>query len=167
MKRQTIRLTIFLSVILLIVLVATQIFWVSKAYNLQEKQFTYDITYALKNVARQVLLHNNYSAQLIGPVKQISPNAFRVSINDTLHPYYLESMLKSEFRQREINIDFEYSIYDCFTDSVVYTSFASTKELSVQSDKITQTPIKWEKDGFFPVNRFFCITGPWFLKIWS
>ena len=148
MNRNTIRIIIVLASVLLIGLVTTQIFWVSKAYKLEQKQFDHDITEALKNVGREILIHNNDSSFLVDPIKKVTENYFQVAINDTLNPFYLESLLKSEFLKQELNIDFEYGIYDCFSDSVI---FKKTITLAVDgSNSETSAPqIKWDRDGHY------------------
>lgn len=148
MKRKTIRNIIILAALLLISLIATQIIWVGKAYDLQEKQFNYDVQDALKNVVKQIMQHKKDSSLLIEPVKQISANQFNVSINDTLHPYYLESLLNKEFRNHQINISYEYAIYDCFTDSVVYSKLVTSGD-SVEIANQPVSPMQWEKDGHY------------------
>ena len=151
MKRQNIRLLMALGVALLIGLSVTQIYWVGHAYNAQEQNLDLQIKFALTKVAKQILEHRNDSSVLIDPVKQVSANYFTVATNDTLHPYYLESLVATEFLQRGIDLDFEYSIYDCFTDSVVFTGFYS------ESNAAEPDPpnINWDQDGhyfgvFFP-----------------
>ena len=157
MNRTFIRFLILISSTLLIGLLGTQVFWVKKAYDFQEHQFDHNITEALKVVAQEILNHHNDSAILIDPVKQVYENYFQVSINDTIHPYYLESLLKSEFKKQEINANFEYGIYDCFSDSVVFK-----KAIMIAGDNkehLTKAPqIKWTRDGhyfgvFFPEKK--------------
>ncbi|MBL4624480.1 MAG: HAMP domain-containing histidine kinase [Flavobacteriales bacterium] len=148
MNRNTIRIIIVLASILLIGLVTTQIFWVSKAYNLEQKQFDHDITEALKNVGQEILVHSNDSSVLVDPIKKVTENYFQVAINDTLNPFYLESLLKSEFKKQEINIDFEYGIYDCFSDSVVFKK--AIMLAADGSNAETSAPqIKWDRDGHY------------------
>jgi two-component system phosphate regulon sensor histidine kinase PhoR len=120
-KRNSIRIIVLLASVLFAGLVLTQVFWVRKAYTLQERQLDYDITKSLKNVAQQILIHNQDSAQLYDPVEQVSDKVFRVRIQESLEPVYLESLLSLEFRKEEINLEFEYSIYDCFNDSVLFS----------------------------------------------
>ena len=133
---------------LLIGLVTTQIFWVSKAYKLEQKQFDHDITEALKNVGREILIHNNDSSFLVDPIKKVTENYFQVAINDTLNPFYLESLLKSEFLKQELNIDFEYGIYDCFSDSVIFKK-AITLAVDGSNSETSAPQIKWDRDGHY------------------
>lgn len=148
MKRKTIRNIIILAAMLLLSLVVTQILWVGKAYDLQEKQFNYDVKDALKNVAQQILRHKKDSSVFIDPVKQISSNQFNVAINDTLHPYYLESLLNKEFSKHQINISYEYAIYDCFTNSVVFSKLVTSGD-SNETGEPNLSEMKWEKDGHY------------------
>lgn len=141
-----------LGVVLLIGLSITQIYWVGHAYNAQEQNLDLEIKFSLTSVAQQILEHRNDSSVLIDPVKQVSANYFTVATNDTLHPYYLESLLAAEFKKREIDLDFEFSIYDCFTDSVVFKGF-HTEILGAEEPELPQ--INWDQDGhyfgvFFP-----------------
>ena len=167
MTRRTIRNIIILATVLLIGLVASQIFWIRKAYDINEKQFNHDVTYALKNVVRQILVHNKDSSIIADPVSQISPNYFRVSLNDTLHPFYLESLLKNEFLKQEINTTFEYSIYDCFTDEVAYVNSVFLEEDHAETPP--QSPdFAWKNDAhyfgvFFPEKGKHLISR---MKFW-
>jgi len=146
MKRDTIRIIVILAVMLLIGLVSTQIFWVRKAYQLQVRQIDYDITMSLKNVARQILIHNNDSSQIFDPVEQVSENVFRVRIQEAIDPDYLQSLLGFEFQNEEINLDYEYSIYDCFNDSVV---FSRTVGMGSEPENAEEASFDWQKDAHY------------------
>ena len=168
MNRKTIRTIIFLAIISLIGIVATQIFWVKNAYNLQEKHFNDRVHIALTNVTVDLLDINQDESELFNPVKQVSSNYYTVMINDTVNPYLLETLLRNEFVQRNINIDFEYVIYDCFTDSIVfgdYISLDDNEKVNVQSKSYN---MKWDKDGhyfgiFFPSKESYILSkmGIW------
>lgn len=148
MNRQTIRVIISLAVVLLIGLITTQIFWVQKAYQLQEEQMDYDITQSLKRVAQQVLLANNDSTQLYDPIEQVSPELFRVRIRESIQPYYLQTLLENEFRNAEINLDFEYALYDCFTDSVVFRK-SVLDGTSYQKTESKAAEVNWTDDAHY------------------
>jgi two-component system phosphate regulon sensor histidine kinase PhoR len=161
-KRSSIRLIIILAAMLIIGLVVTQILWVKKAYEVQEIRLNYDITKALRNVVEEIMLHRNDSTSIYDPVKQLNPKLFKVSINDTLHPYYLESLLKNELAKMEIKLDFEYSIYDCFNDSVVYTNTINEGQILVDTENPSAN-ISWERDAhyfsvYFPNKEKFVLS---------
>ena len=71
MNRKTIRTIILLATLSLIGIVATQIFWVRNAYNLQEKQFNDRVHIALTNVTHELLTINKDKSTLINPGRVI------------------------------------------------------------------------------------------------
>jgi len=168
MNRRTIRIIIFLATLSLIGIIATQLFWVKNAYNLEEKQFNERVHLALNNVTHSLLSINKDEAEIINPVKQISSNYFITTINDTVHPYLLETLLKNEFIERNINVDFEYVIYDCFTDSIVFGDFISLDKQEQDQLQSKSYNIKWDRDGhyfgvYFPTKQSYIINemGIW------
>ena len=153
MNRKTIRIIIFLATFSLIGIVATQIFWVKEAYNIQEKQFNERVRVALNNVTNDLLSIHKDESELFNPVKQVSSNYFVTLINDTVNPYLLENLLKNEFTERNIKIDFEYVIYDCFTDSIVFGDYASLDAEEQGQLQSKSYNMEWDRDG-----HYFCIT---------
>lgn len=169
MNRKTIRTIIFLAVFSLIGIIATQMFWVKNAYNLQEKQFNDRVHVALTNVTHDLLDINEDESTLINPVKRISSNYYTVMINDTVNPYLLETLLRNEFVQRNIKIDFEYVIYDCFTDSIVFGDYISLEKGEKDNLQSKSYNIKWDKDGhyfgiFFPTKSTYILSK---MGIWA
>jgi two-component system, OmpR family, phosphate regulon sensor histidine kinase PhoR len=158
MSRSTIRIIIFLAAAIFIGLVSTQIVWVKRAYQIADQQKKHEIELALIDVVQSIQLHSGDSTFLIDPVKLVSQNFYRVQINEELQPFYLENMLRTEFLNREINHDFQYSIYNCFNDSVVFTKIVSNEE-DLES-QVSQAPsVQWDDDGhyfsvFFPTLHF-------------
>lgn len=113
-----------------------------------EKQFNDRVVMALTAVTEQILSITKDPSDLYDAVKQERPNYFAVTINDTLHPYLLESLLQKEFSRRNINDDFEYGIYDCFTDSIVYGNYVSQDTVGTDSVQHS-TLLKLDKDGHY------------------
>jgi two-component system phosphate regulon sensor histidine kinase PhoR len=107
------------AVIALSGIVVTQIYWVRRAYSLQEKEFNDRVVIAMSAVVDRIQEANHDSA-FVEPVSQPHSKYFVANINDTLHPYFLETLLREEFQTLNLKEDFEYAIYDCFSDSVVY-----------------------------------------------
>lgn len=168
MNRASIRTIIFLATISLVGIIATQFFWVKNAYNLEEKQFNESVHFALRNVSRKILKINKDESELVNPVKQISSNYYIAFINDTVHPYLLETLLKKEFTARNINTDFEYVIYDCFTDSIVFDDYVSINSEDKSKLQSQSYQMKWDKDGhyfgvYFPSKRTYIVNE---LGIW-
>jgi two-component system phosphate regulon sensor histidine kinase PhoR len=141
-------IVIVLATITLFGLFAVQAFWVKKAINMADKQFNDRAVIALSTVAQELKTINNDSSYIPDPVVQVSSNYFVVKMNDTLHPYLLESILIREFEAIHFKEDFEYGIYDCFTDSIVYGNVVSFNENENKKNS-SNLPIRWDRDGHY------------------
>lgn len=167
MNRKTIRIIIFLALFTVIGIFSFQVFWVQKAFNVQEKQFNDRVHVALTNVVQEVQKLNKDSADLYEPVKQITSNYYLAFTNDTLHPYLLENLLKSEFKEKNLDYDFEYIVYDCFNDSIVFGNYV---DLNSEEKKLVQTSTgtNWNKAShyfgvYFPAKELYIFNE---LGIW-
>jgi two-component system phosphate regulon sensor histidine kinase PhoR len=118
-----------------------------KAFDLREREFNDRVNIALRSVAEEIMELNKDSSD-VPPVRQLSSNYFIVSTNDTLHPYLLESLLDAEFRSRNLKTNFEYSIYDCFTDSLVFGGAVMLSEEPTYAAEPRVIP-KWERDSHY------------------
>lgn len=150
MNNKSIKLIVILATLVLSGLLIVQFYLINQAYVLQEKQFSYDVTQSLKNVVLQILLNDEDSSQYYDAVTQVEKNLFKVSISEPLHPFYLETLLKNEFKKQEINLDFEYSIYDCFNDSVVFTQVV-TEDMALKNkeEESASANIEWDDEGHY------------------
>ena len=165
--------------------IATQVKEVAiqeKEDSLNIKQFSEQAHIALRNVLQEISSHASDSSDLYGAVKQLRSNYFSVDINEELHPYYLETLLKREFYDQSIHQNFQYGIYDCFTDSIVFGNlikFTKDSLYAPVSDTltgITSPQLSWKKDGhyftvYFPdmVNKSMEATemlgSPWIFMV--
>lgn len=169
MKRRYIRLLILFATISICGIISFQLFWVNRAYNFQEKQFNNRVHVALTSVASQIKKINNDSSEIYEPVKQITSNYFIVSINDTLHPFLLENLLTQEFSERNLEYNFEYVIYDCFSDSIV---FGKSVDLDAEQKNYVYNVSendKWREEShyfgvYFPDKRSYLMGE---MEIWT
>lgn len=126
MKRNSIGFVIIMATISVVGILLIQFFFLKNSYDLNEKQFHQLTTSALRSVASQI---NEYNAKLyhklaksneVGPVEQISNNYYVVNVNDVIDPSLLEHFLETEFKKRNLNLTFEYAIYDCNTQKMIH-----------------------------------------------
>jgi len=162
MGRRAIATLMLLATLSVIGVVLIQLLWLRQASKYRreqvelnkeqatqlEKQFNDRVVIALTDVTEQILSITKDPSDLYDAVKQERPNYFAVTINDTVHPYLLEAMLRKEFSRRNIQEDFEYGIYDCFTDSIVYGNYVTAGGVDV--DTVTHSELqKLDKDGHY------------------
>lgn len=88
----------------------------------------------------------------MSPVKQLSGNYFIVNVNDVIDANVLEYYLKEELSKRNITADFEYGIYDCSTDEMVYGDYISFKDKSTPVDDTTLQ--KYDEFNYYFGVRF-------------
>jgi two-component system, OmpR family, phosphate regulon sensor histidine kinase PhoR len=163
MRRRTIATLILLATASMVGVVFTQVIWLDQLLRvkreqqqLQEeqrkqdaKQFNDRVTIALTSVTEQLLSLNQDPSDLYDAVEQERPNYFAVAINDTVHPYLLEALLRKEFKRRNITDDFEYGVYDCFTDSIVYGNYVSLTEVVNADTMKHSTLLELDNDGHY------------------
>ena len=123
---------------------------------------------ALTNVVHEVQKMNNDSAAIYEPVKQITSNYYLAFTNDTLHPYVLENLLINEFKNKNLDYDFEYILYDCFNDSIVFGNFVGLESEAKNTVIKATKGNSWTKVShyfgvYFPDKDFYIIDE---LGIW-
>ena len=123
MKSNTIRWVIIGAAISVIGIVFTQIYWVRKAFTLEEEQFEQGVKTSLYNTAKKLSDYNQSVMPSQNPVKQLSSNYFIVNVNDVIDANLLEFYLKDEFGKRNLHADFDYAIYDCYRRNGVWSVY--------------------------------------------
>ena len=166
MKQKSIRLVIWFGALALIAVVVMQFFWINKSIQTQNKtitiqkinlqienqQFENRVLIALTSVRDKLISLNDEAAEFyLDPVKQITKDYFVVSFYDTLPPKVLENHLIEEFKQQHLQEIFEYGIYDCFSDSIIYDKYVglSSNDNLNESSSIKGVQYKWDHDGHY------------------
>lgn len=151
MKNRTIQIITLLAIISMAGIVVLQIFWFRKAFDVHEKEFDQRVFTSLQRVAEQLLQMNNQQIPNVRLVDQLSGNYFVVSVNGEIDTKVLESLLKAEFRSRDLTSDFEYGVYDCNHQKLVYGNYVSFKEDETQ--RAPRELPQWKNDlYYFSVN---------------
>ncbi len=164
MKSKSIQIIVVLSCIALAGLLVNQYFWISKESKIESNivdltyknvqfeklQFENKVTLALISVRDNLIsLNNEASGLYLDPAKQITSNYFVVSFYDTLNPTILGTFLVQEFEQYGITEEFEYGIYDCFSDSIIYDQYVGLSDERCEMCKSQDPQYKWDHDGHY------------------
>jgi len=128
MKNRAIRNIAILGSVAIAGIISVQIYWISQALNLQQKQFQEDVFISLKRVAERISEYNQMDFPVANPVKQISSDYYIVNIREVIDANILELYLRNEFGEMNIQTDYEYAIYDCSSERMVYGEYVSIKE---------------------------------------
>ncbi len=124
MNRKAFRIVIVLAAVSIAGILVVQLFWVSRAFDLRHKQFSHNVNIALLNAVTS-LCELNGNEIPVDPVEQLATNYFIVNLNNKISPTTLESVLRSEFSKREVVSDFEYGIFDCANEEMVYGDYVA------------------------------------------
>jgi two-component system phosphate regulon sensor histidine kinase PhoR len=176
MKFKSINTVVILGIISLVSILVVQLTWIRKTIDIQrtsiaiqekedslnQKQFSKDVHVALRNVLRDVYKEKGDSSDFTDVVKQVRSNYFVVDINEEINPYkletllyYLETLLTREFYSQTIHQDFQYGIYDCFRDSIVFGNLIKYDKVSGYvhaKDSLgnaTSEKLSWKQDGHY------------------
>lgn len=127
---------IVVGLVAIVGILIVQLLWTRQAYSIEEKKFSQRVHIALLEVARKLYEGNDADAFATeNPVVRISNDYYIVNVNNDFEPDILEFFLKKEFEKRNISTDFEYAMYNCHSDAMVYGDYVSmsTKEAAHKS----------------------------------
>lgn len=135
MKNSTIRTLVFFGALAIFGIFAIQTYWVFSTWNVKEQEFHEKVMVALNNVARE---YEKLGKQIpsIDLINRVTTNYYVVNINDVINANSLQFFLRRELEAVRLTEDFEYGIYDCATDKMVYGDY-----ISYQAGDSTQTRI--------------------------
>ena len=128
MKNSQVRFVVLLGVVAILGIVSVQVYWLRKAYDIKERQFNETIHTALHKVAENLASANGGNLGNEEIINQLSSDYFVVNINDNIDANTLEYYLTNEFEKFQIELDFEYAIYDCGNDKMVYGNYVKIEE---------------------------------------
>ena len=128
MKNRTIRNVAILGSIAIVGVISVQIYWINQALNLQQKQFQESVFISLKRVAERISEYNKMDFPVKNPVKQISSDYYIVNIREAIDANILKLYLNKEFHRSNIQTDYEYAIYDCSSEKMVYGCLLYTSD---------------------------------------
>ncbi len=139
MRKNTIRLVILLGTVSVIGIILIQIYWVRKAFDLKEKQFDQTIQIALRNTAEKLADYGQFALPNQNLINQVSTDYYVVNVNNSIDAKALEFYLVSEFEKLGVNTDFEYGIYDCSSDKMVYGNYITVTK-TVENKPLKNLP---------------------------
>jgi two-component system phosphate regulon sensor histidine kinase PhoR len=128
MKLTKLNSSILIGLIAIIGILIAQLLWTKEAFSIEEKKFSQRAHVALLEVAKKLYLGTNQELPGKNPVRKISNDYYIVNIDNDFEPEILEFYLISEFKKMNITTDFEYAMYNCQSDEMVYGNYISLSE---------------------------------------
>ena len=135
MRISKIRWVLLLGAITILSIIAMQAYWLTQRWSHESKSFDQSTQVALLHVAHKMADINRSTLPSREIIKRITPNYYIVNFDDVIDANVLEYLLLEEFSSLANYTDFEYGIYDCSSDNMVYGNHCNL----IESDKPTRT----------------------------
>ena len=135
MTRSKVRLITIIGTLAIAAIIVVQGYWVLQMWNYKEKEFSQTVKVSLYRIAKQLVELNGSVLPNTGIINQMSSNYFVVNVNDKIQADHVEYFLRKEFQKVLINEDFEFGIYDCSNDQVVYGNYIKANAEPIQNFK--------------------------------
>ena len=126
MKFNRLNILILFGFIAIVGVIIMQLLLLNQAFIFEKKEIENKIHFALQDVVKKIYADNNSSLPITNQIQKVSDNYYIVNVNDVFENNVLEHYLKSEFNKYKLEQDFEYAIYDCGTDDMVYGNYISS-----------------------------------------
>ncbi len=130
MKINKLNSVIVLGLVAIIGILVVQLLWTKEAFNNEGKKFNQTVRITLLHVVDRLYKLNNNEFPLKNPINQVSNDYYIVNVNNDFEAEVLEYCLKTEFERSNLLTDFEYAIYKCESDEMVYGNYVSFNERS-------------------------------------
>ena len=118
-----IRWVIILGLLAIASILSVQSYWVLKAWDVEEREFHQSVSIALRQTAEKLADFHQFVLPAKGLIKQLSSNYYVVNLENIIDPQELEFHLQEELERAGLVLDFEYAIFDCHSDEMVYGKY--------------------------------------------
>lgn len=128
MPAKYIKILIILGGIIILGTIFSQLYWLIRTWDLKDQEFDQTVQIALRQVAEDIAIYNKTELPKQNLIQRRSSSIYAVNINSTVDANILEDYLIQQFEAYSINTDFEYAVFDCFTDNLVYGNYCKLSD---------------------------------------
>ncbi len=128
MSDNTIRQVILLGALAIMGVIGVQSYWVMNTWDIQQEEFDRTVKIALMRTAQNLAEIDSVELPTRDLIKQTASNAYVVNYENPIKISNLEHYLSKELQDRGLILDFEYGIFDCSSDEMVYGDYCSVGE---------------------------------------
>ena len=153
MNNQTIQRIVLLGALAIVFVISSQMYIILQAYNLKERDFDVSVNISLLNAAKEL---SSVNQTILPPnlVKRLSKNTYAVNINSKIDASNLDFFLRKNFESSALTEDFDYAIYDCHDEKMVYGKYVSYSASSRDSLKVDKNLPMLADATYYFVVRF-------------
>ena len=140
MKINKLNSIIVLGLIAIISILVAQLLWTKEAFTIEQKKLSQKAHIALLEVAKKLYEGTNHELPAQNPVQKISNDYYIVNVENEFEPDILEFYLQTEFKKMNITTDFEYAMYNCQSDEMIYGDYISLSHKKADCKKTVYFP---------------------------
>ena len=164
MKNSTIFRVIVLGAFAIIGIIGMQAYWVVSTWNINEEEFDKKASLALYNVACELADLNGAPLPQRNIVNRRTSNYYVVNIESEIDANNLEHFLQKELERLALYADFEYAVFDCTTNEMVYGNYHTFKPDKKQDLELGNLP-KYDQFTYYFGVKFPSRSGYLFGKM--
>ncbi|RZJ56166.1 MAG: HAMP domain-containing histidine kinase [Flavobacterium sp.] len=140
MKINKLNSIILLGLVAIISILVAQLLWTKEAFTLEQKKLSQKAHIALLEVAKKLYEGTSHELPAQNPVQKIANDYYIVNVDNEFEPEILEFYLKTEFKKMNITTDFEYAMYNCQSDEMIYGDYISLSKKKAECKKSIYFP---------------------------
>lgn len=153
MSKSIIRKVLFLGTLAIVGIIVVQSYWLYKSWDLKDQEFNFSINIVLRRVALGISKYNNTPLPKKNLIQRRSSNIYAVNVNGQIDAGILEDLLYQELIRVSIYTDFEYAVYNCESDDLVYGNYCHFAEKTTHKNQNKLLP-KFDKLTYYFVVHF-------------
>ena len=135
MNNSRINRVVLLGAIAIIGIIGVQSYWVLNTWNLKEDEFHQTVKIALIQVAKDLARQDSIELPNQDIVTRRSSNYYVVNIANKIYAPTLEYYLIRQLEDHVLEVDFEYAIFDCSNDRMVYGGYCKLTDADADKKK--------------------------------
>ncbi|MFL5787588.1 MAG: hypothetical protein ACJ748_06015 [Flavisolibacter sp.] len=159
MKSSTIRLTIFVSSIVISAIIVFQLIWLKNVYNFEQKQFDHGIAQTIRGYYEDIHRVPSPDMLLSDQITRLNPETYLVRIDNASNYDSAAFYMKQELEEENIFTDCYIGIYNASKDKYIYTAYLPPTATSKGSE-VSLPEIKDQYDHitlYFPHRRQYIL----------
>jgi len=119
---------IFVGFLAIVGVLFMQLLMLNQAYAFEKKEYSEKIYFALQDIVQKIYRDNKTQLPIKDQIKKVTEDYYIVNVDDVFEAKVLEYYLKTEFQKVKLELDFEYAIYDCGSDEMIYGDYISSTD---------------------------------------
>lgn len=153
MSNKSIKQLLILGALAVAGVIFIQAYWVVNTWYLKDEGFDSSVRIALRKTAESIANFNKSNLPKKNLIQRRSSNTYAVNINDEIDAQVLEDYLIQNFENYSLEADFEYGIYDCGSEEMLYGNYCDIGSRNQDESTNAKLP-KFQELEYYFVVRF-------------